>query len=273
MEELLSLPLAGVEDINPLDSTIAKRILELSRLAHQREIVVFSDFLNLDQLHTLHNLPKNDLFTQYVTYGGYIGAERQMVAFYQDALYFNGKGIPTDILPFPMRVISIEPVHIKYSEDLTHRDYLGAILNLGIERSKIGDILVSHNSACVFLQTSLVDYIIKNLIQVRRTSVIVKQIPLGSFRYHPEFTEIKGSVSSLRLDAILSLALSHSRNKLTGLIQGGKVFINGRLILSNSYKVKEEDIISVRGVGKFKFAGVTGKTKKDRDYVLIYKYL
>jgi len=268
----LNLPLVGVEGIKPLDNNIANRILELSRLAHQREVVVFSDFLNLDQLNTLHNLPKNDLLTQYIVFGGYIGAERQMVAFYQDALSFHDEENLTDVLHFPMAVISIEPVNIKYSEDLTHRDYLGAILNLGIERSKVGDILVNRDSSYVFLHSSLADYITKNLISVRRTSVIVTQIPLGSFTYQPEFVEIKGSVSSLRLDGILSLALSHSRNKLTGLIQGGKVFVNGRLILSNSYKVKDDDIISVRGVGKFKFVKVTGKTKKDRDYVLIYRY-
>jgi len=262
-----------VEDIKPLDINIANRILELSRLAHQREIVAFSDFLNLDQLHTLHNLPKVDLSTQYITFGGYIGAERQMVAFYQDALSFNGEVNLIDALHFPMAVIFIKPTNIKYSDDLTHRDYLGAILNLGIERSKVGDILVNLNSSYVFLHASLTDYITKNLTQVRRTSVIVTQISLGSFTYQPEFTEIKGSVSSLRLDGMLSLALSHSRNKLTGLIQGGKVFVNGRLILSNSYKIKDNDIISVRGVGKFKFVRVTGKTKKDRDYVLIYKYL
>jgi len=269
----LNLPLVEVEDINPPDSNIAKRILELSRLAYQREIVVFSDYFNLDQLHTLHSLPKVDLFTQYITFGGYIGAERQMVAFYQDALSFNDKENITEILPFPMAVISIEPANLKYSDDLTHRDYLGAILSLGIERSKVGDILLNPESAYVFFHNSLVDYITENLTQVRRTSVIVTQIPLGSFTYQPEFAKIQGSVSSLRLDVILSLALSHSRNKLTSFIQGGKVFVNGRLILSNSYKVKKNDIISVRGVGKFKFAGVTGKTKKERDYVLIYKYL
>ena len=268
----MNLPLVEAEDIKPLDTNIANRILELSRLAHQREVVVFSDFLNLDQLHTLHSLPKVDLSTQYITFGGYIGAERQMVAFYQDALSFSDGENLTDALDFPMAVLSIKPVNIKYSEDLTHRDYLGAILNLGIERSKVGDILVNHDSSYVFLHSSLTDYMTKNLIQVCRTSVIVTQILLGDFTYQQEYIEIKGSVSSLRLDAILSLALSHSRNKLTGLIQGGKVFVNGRLILSNSYKVKEDDIISVRGVGKYKFAGVTGKTKKEREYVLIYKY-
>jgi RNA-binding protein YlmH len=275
-----------VEDISLIDTSTRKRMVELSRLAYQRGIVTYSDFLNLDQLHTLHNLPKSDLDTKFVTFGGYEGAERQMVAFYQDALCFDdkvdisnerlAKPLSTecinDIFNFPSIVISIQPSHIKYSGDLNHRDYLGAIIGLGIERSKIGDILVTTDFTYVFVHSSLAEYITDNLTQVGCISVTAKEVPLENFTYEPKFTEIKGSVSSLRLDAILSLALSGSRNQVTNLIQGGKVFVNGRLIISNSYKLKDGDIISVRRVGKYRFVNVISKTKKERDYVLLYKY-
>ena len=259
---------AEVRDISSLDPTLVNRILEYSRLAYQREIVTFSDFLNLDQLNTLHSIPKGELYTKHITCGGYDGAERQMVAFYQDALCFGDKRT----LSFPYVVISISPVHMKYAQTLTHRDYLGAILNLGIERSKVGDLLVHPDSCYVFIQSSLGEYVTENLSCVKRTSVTVKEIPLCSFSYEPKFTEIKGSIPSLRLDAVLSLALGSSRSKLTGLIQGGKVFVNGRLILSNSHTIKENDVISVRGVGKYKFSSVENMTKKERYYVRILKY-
>ena len=264
-----SLHQAEVRDISSLDPTLVNRILEYSRLAYQREIVMFSDFLNLDQLNTLHSIPKKDLYTPYTTFGGYEEAERQMVAFYQDALCFGDKAT----LSFPYVVLSISPIHMKYAQSLTHRDYLGAILNLGIERSKVGDLLVHPDSCYVFIQSALAEYITENLTSVKRTSVTVSEISLCSFSYEPRFTEIKGSIPSLRLDAILSLALGSSRSKLIGLIQGGKVFVNGRLILSNSYTIKENDVISVRGVGKYKFSGIISMTKKERYYVMILNYL
>ena len=260
---------AEVEDINLLDSNFTNRMLECSRLAYQREIVTFSDFLNLDQLNTLHSIPKKDLYTPYITFGGYEEAERQMVAFYPDALCFEGTGA----FSFPYVLISISPIHAKYADSITHRDILGAILNLGIERSKVGDILVNLDSCYVFIQEPLAEYIMENLSTVKRTSVTLDKVPLGSFSYQPRFTEIKGSISSLRLDSVLTLALSNSRSKMTLLIQGGKVFVNGRLVLSNSQLIKEGDIISVRGVGKYRFLEVLNMTKKERYYVMIYKYI
>ena len=81
-----------MEGISSIDPALVNRMLEYSRLAYQREIVMFSDFfLNLDQLNTLHSIPKKDMYTPYITFGGYEEAERQMVAFYQDALCFGDK--------------------------------------------------------------------------------------------------------------------------------------------------------------------------------------
>ena len=124
------------------EQLLKKRFIELSRLAYQREFITYSNFLNLNEIHILHSLSKEELYTKYIVFGGYDAAERQMAAFLPDALYLRWKDPEVrNQLPFPFYVLSVTPLHQKYAEVLTHRDYLGAILNLGIERSKIGDIV------------------------------------------------------------------------------------------------------------------------------------
>ena len=250
------------------------RVLELSRLSYEKGVVVFSDFLNMYELNILYNIPKVDYYSKTFAFGGYEGSERQMVAFYQDAFYLDKNLIPiSQTLSFPYAILSISPLNLKFSEQLTHRDFLGAILNLGIERTKVGDIIVRDECAYVFIHNNFIHFVSENLTRVRNTIVTISEIPKENFTYTPKYTEIKGTVPSLRLDAILSLAFSSSRNKLTGLIEGGKVFVNGKLTLSNSHKLKENDVISVRGHGKFRYTGINSTTKKNRFLVSIYKYL
>ena len=250
------------------------RLIELSRLSYNKGVVIFSDFLNMYELNMMHCIPKGDYYSKTFAFGGYVGNERQMVAFYQDAFYLAKNETPSHVnLPFPYAILKIVPLNLKFSEKLTHRDFLGAILNLGIDRSKIGDIIVNEESTYVFAHNTLVDFISNNLTRVRNTMVTIDEVPKEQFTYTPRYSEIKGTVASLRLDAILSLAFSSSRSKLTGLIEGGKVFVNGKLTLSNSHKLKENDTISVRGLGKFKYIGINNTTKKNRYLICVHKYI
>lgn len=247
------------------EQLIQKRFSELSNIAFHRNIVTYTDFLNLNELNILHTLPKDLLFTKYQSFGGYDLAERQMVAFLPDALYYE--------INFPYQVCKISALNAKYSETLTHRDYLGAILNLGIDRSRIGDILVMENETILFVQSSMVDFICSELTRIRHTAVLAATIPATDFHYEPKVEEITGTVASVRLDSLLSLAFSSSRSKLVGLIEGGKVFVNGRLITTNSYQMKENDIVSVRGMGKFQYVTTLSTTKKNRALIQLHKYI
>ena len=120
--------------MNKEESMLQKRLVELSRLAYNRGIVIFSDFLNLNELNILHTTPKDMFLSQYKTYGGYDLSERQMAVFLPDALYYDYE--------YPIQIIEVTPSSKRFAENLTHRDYLGALMNLGIERSKVGDIIV-----------------------------------------------------------------------------------------------------------------------------------
>lgn len=137
----------------------------------------------------------------------------------------------------------------------------------------MGDILVDGKGALIFIAFNLKDFVKEELTRIRHTSVSVSEEEWLNFHYVPKYEEIKGTVPSLRLDALLSLAFSSSRSKLTGLIGAGKVFVNGRLAVSNGIHVKERDFISVRGMGKFQFVESLSVTKKNRVYVLLHKYI
>lgn len=254
---------------------LEKRFIELSRNAYQKDFITYSDFLNLNEQNILHTLPKENLFTQILTFGGYGMAERQMAAFIPEALSLR-YGI-SDITPkeidYPFCAVKIAPKNKRFSEDLTHRDFLGSILNLGIDRSKTGDILVTEDSALLFINKDLASVVTEDLTRVRHTVIDSSVLNLDLINYTPDFQQIKGTVSSVRLDSLLPLAFSSSRSKLSGLIEGAKVFVNGKLITSNGYQVKEGDIISVRGLGKFRFEEAGKITKKNRISVTIQKYV
>lgn len=255
------------------EQILEKRLLELSRLAYNRDIITYSDFLNLNELNILHSIPKNTLCAGYVLFGGYDLAERQMAAFLPDALSLRGE---LDIRSFFSReicVLRISPLYEKYAEELSHRDYLGAMLNLGIDRSKTGDILIDGKNAFVFVNSKMKDFLIDELTRIRHTTVMTAEVEFQDFRYEPRYETINGTVASVRLDSLLALAFASSRSSLLGLIEGAKVFVNGKLVTSNGYQVKEQDIISVRGMGKFKFCGTGNITRKNRICVSILKYI
>lgn len=242
-----------------------KRLLDLSNLANQRNIVVFSDFLNLNELNILYNLSVKLSF-RYETFGGYQTAERQIAAFIPDALYYEWE--------YPVACLKIQPLNAKFSKPLSHRDYLGAVLNLGITRNKIGDILIEDHTAWFFCHQTMSDFICRELTRIHNVTVTCKEMEKsGDFNIPVKTQSITGSVASVRLDSILSLACGESRSRLISLIEGGKVYVNGKLILSNGHRLKEGDLISVRGIGRFRYLHILSETKKKRFFVEILKYI
>ena len=251
--------------MNKDELLLQKRLIDLSNTAYRRDIVTFSDFLNLNELNILHSTPKNLFPCGYKTFGGYELAERQMVAFLPDALYYE--------YFYPLQVLRIRPTNKKFAEELSHRDYLGSILSLGIERSKIGDLLPKEDSCILFCHENMADYLIDHLTKIRHTMVTVTREESGDIEYAPSLEEIKGTVPSVRLDTVLSVAYPMSRSKLTAHIEAGRVFVNGKLITNNGYHLKEGDIISVRHMGRILYHGILSETKKGRYYISVGKYI
>lgn len=244
---------------------LQKRMIELSNMAERKYINTFTDFLNLAEINLFYSIKKELSTVEYGMFGGYDEAERKVLCFYGDS---SVKAFSSYI-----SCIKILPLNKKFSDDLTHRDFLGAILNLGIERCMIGDILVREKEGYVFCKTSISRFIIDNLDKVKHTNVRLSIVEGNDLDIKPNFKEIRGTVSSDRLDSIIALAFNTSRSSATSLITGGKVYIDGRLIEHNSYNLKENETISVRGHGKLIYKGLENQTKKGRYYVTLLKYI
>lgn len=247
------------------DEFLLKRIRELANLSYQRDIVTFTDFLNLNEQNMLVSLKLHQIGVEVKLFGGYEHAERQMAAFFPESLGFSWD--------YPIDCLKIEPKALRFSEELGHRDYLGALLNLGVDRSVVGDILIKDKEAWFFCLHKMSDFFIENLIRVKHTTVLVSRVEQAEEIPEPEFEMINGTCASVRLDALIGLAFQASRSSMVSFIESGLVFVNGKLITSNGYEPKEGDIISVRGKGRFIYDGVSRQTKKGRLGVRIRKYV
>ncbi|MGI6094334.1 MAG: RNA-binding protein [Lachnospiraceae bacterium] len=247
------------------DELLEKRLLELERMAYQRGIVTFSDFLGLHELHIANCRKSTSGGVTLESSGGYEMSERQMVVFIPDALSYSWT--------YPICCVHISPQSVKFSEPLTHRDYLGAILNLGIDRGKIGDILVNEKGAYVFCHEKIADFLVQELCRVRHTTVTTSVVKDPGLLPKLQLESIQGTVASVRLDSVIAMAFSASRSSMLPLIESGRVFVNGKMVVSNGYVLKEKDIVSVRGKGKFQFETILNKTKKNRYSILLYRYV
>lgn len=246
-----------------------KRLYDLANTAYRRDIPVFTPFLERNELHILHSTKDFPYGVRYETFGGYEFAERQMAVFLPDAPFLYNQ---IDQMQYPFVTVKIQPVNKKFSEELGHRDFLGAVLNLGIDRSQIGDLVVEENDCILFCTPQIGTFLVENCTRIRHTHVYCEIVDIEELSVTPRFVEVKGSVSSLRLDAILALGFRQSRTAMTPHISNGEVFVNSRQVTSASHVLKDKDIVSARGYGKFIFDGLISQTKKGRYMVLLRRF-
>lgn len=247
---------------NKDEKILRGRFLDLAKRAYSRNIYTYTDFLGLGEQSLLHSLKKDISFVETTFFGGFLESERVMVAF--------GNSEELGYLPsFPISCLHITPLNLRFSEKLTHRDCLGAIMNLGIERELVGDIIVGEREVWIFCANKIKNYIKENLCQIRKTLVMLSDYDadVGRIVLNLEKTEVM--LSSLRLDALISKVFNLSRDKGVSLFKEGRVFINGKVVTGNVYKPKNGDIISVRGMGRFKYNGELRETKKGKLVVLV----
>lgn len=205
-------------------------------------------------------------------YGGFEEAERCCAVFlpsYLDREAFL-EGEKED--PQVVACLEIRPLQDKFADDLTHRDFLGALMHLGIEREQVGDILTEDSRAFVFVMKDISPFIISELTRVRHTVVSVREIPLSDCSIRPVLEEKTGSVASERLDAVAAMAFKLSRTSAAKLIQGEKAAVDGRLVTDPDQRLIPGQKISLRGYGKCIYQGEVKRTKKDRLMVRVLLY-
>lgn len=154
------------------------------------------------------------------------------------------------------------------SRDLSHRDYLGSLLGMGIKRDKVGDIVVYDDGADIILLEDLAEFILLNYDKAGRTSLAVEILPLSELKQvENQFKEITDTLASLRLDNVISSAFNVSRSKAVEAIKRGLVFLNNLECNKPDKEVHPGDKLVLRGKGKAYLSEIGGKSRKDRIYV------
>lgn len=253
------------------DKLFISKLLDKAFRAGKSGIVSHSDFLDPYQKSIFQKVFSGLSDINYVLDGGYAGAEREIAVFCPDFVVLDEFDY-TDYVD--KRPISVLQVEVKNASGLTHRDYLGSLMGLGIKREKIGDILVRAEGCNIFVLSEIADYIIYNLNKIADSKAVVQigdldevEIPDSKVR------EINSTVASLRLDSVASAGFGISRSKITEFIKAQKVNLNWETIDSLTKQVKEGDTISIRGKGRVILQEVGGTTKKGRIGVVLKKLL
>lgn len=241
-------------------------IRDLAKRCYQSNMYTFTDFLALADLSDFLEQSREFSYVSYTIWGGNEACERKMIRFgSEEQLGYTEE--------FPIAALEIKPVMDKFSDDLGHRDFLGSIMNLGIERDTLGDIFVKDNRAILFCERRMAEYISDNLYKIRHTQVKVQEIFDIDSLSVSEKQEMSVSVASERIDGVISHVFNLSRSDSAEMFATGKVFLNGRLMENESRKLVPGDVVSVRGYGKFEFCELGGVSRKGKQYVKIKKYI
>ena len=250
------------------DRMLLAKVLDRAEQAASRNIPAATDFMSPQQQMMTRDLLRlaGISETSFVPLGGYDGAERNLFLFLPDWLE------PEDaVSQSPIRCLRAA---FRAEEKLTHRDFLGSLMGMGIVREKIGDILVGPDSADLLVLDSVAEFLHQSWDGAGRAKLTVTEID-PSHIHIPEVKcqEVWDTVSSLRLDAVASTGFRMARGKAAELISGGRVQVNWRECTKPDKLLAAGDTVSARGFGKFVLTEVGGTTRKGRISIVVKRYI
>lgn len=189
-------------------------------------------------------------------WGGYESAVRRM--------FSSPTAEPED---FPLESVTF---FFRERDKLSHRDFLGSLMSLGVKRDQVGDILVTEGAAVIFVSKTIVPLLSEiekvGRVGVRQRSGICVELP------QQEFDEISVICASNRIDAVIAAVCGLSRDKAAAMVKSGAVVINGVQCGAVSENIDEGDTFSVKGYGKFIFDSIGNPTKKGKNHIIVKKY-
>lgn len=249
------------------DRLVLARILDKLEQTRNRNIPAASDFLSPQEQASAQALLKMAGVgeTEYAAIGGYGGAERKILLFMPD---WMERESATEQSPIRCLRAAYRPEYA-----LTHRDFLGSLMGMGITREKIGDLLVGTESCDLLVLDSVAEFLLQSWNLAGRANLKVTQIEPCELEI-PEIRceEVKDTVMSLRLDAVAATGFKMARGKASSLIESGKVQVNWKDCMKPDRLLVEGDTVSARGFGKFEVAQVGGTTKKGRTSITLRRY-
>lgn len=247
---------------NDEDRFLVAKLLDKIEFIAKRNSVEYTDFLDIRQSKMLEKVMKELKLNNYLLYGGYSEAERNVLVIFPAKLEDVFKQGQFDYNSI------VEVIRIKLPNELkgmySHRDYLGAVIKIGMKREKVGDIITNNNGADLIVLKESTKYILEGLKGLTRFSksefeeVKIEELNIAE----PKIQRLEIIVPSMRIDSIVSEAIRISRSKASDMIKEERVFINNELITKGSKEAKEGDKVTVRGKGRFKVGNVINTTKK-----------
>lgn len=245
---------------------LKKRFSELAEKSYRNNQYLFTNFLNMAEQNAFYEMQKEISYVPYTVFGGTENCERVMVRFGSEELFGYEK-------PFPICCIEVSPLIEKFADRFTHRDFLGAVMNLGIEREVVGDIAVKGKKAYLFCIEKIAPYIEENLVQVKHTSMRCQILDEAPDLLKPVLEKREVTAASERIDAVLGKLCNLSRSQSVLAFREKKVFVGGRLCENNSYQLKNGDMVTYRGFGKFIYEGIKYETKKGKLCIEVSLYV
>lgn len=239
------------------------KILDKVEIVLKNHEVKTTDFLNPYEVKVTTKILRNFQDVNYIVAGGYDSAERSIIIMFPDYLQL-------DDIDIPLTALEITG-NLKF-KTLNHRDYLGSILSLGIKREKIGDILIHDDCCQLIVQNDLKDFLKFNLQKVSNTTIAIKEIDIEDIMaVEINYTNISGTVASLRVDSILGLGFKVSRSEAQSLISKERVYINWGITTKKFQEISVDDVISVRGKGRIIIEDIQGTSRSGRIHVKLKK--
>lgn len=248
---------------------IAKLFDKISAVQKQNKIQ-YTDFLSPIELQILKKVLNMLSYKKYVIYGVLENAQRNIIVLYPDKLedVFENNQFDFNSICNTIRVSNL-------TEKLEHKMYLGGIIKLGVKREKIGDIVVDENCTDIIVLKDISNFLISHMQELTRfknASLNIVNVN-ETIKVEQKFSEFKIIVSSVRLDNIVSELAKTSRNKASEIIEDERVFINYENETKNTKVVKQADIITIRGIGKFIIDEIVGNTRSGRYVIIVKKYM
>lgn len=249
----------------PEDKVLLAKVWDKINAGFRKEIMTNTCFLSLREQDMARYLFGE--IPGLVSFGGYENAERRMLVYLPE--YLDASALMEDDAP----IVCLRATFYE-GDSPSHRDFLGALMGAGIARETVGDICVGKGSCDFFVTAEIAPYILQNFTGAGRTKLHLERIPLSDVSVpEPEVKEIKDTVSSLRLDSVISSGFRIGRSTAVQYVTAGKAAIDGLPCEKPDKQVEEGAKISVRGLGKIKLKTVNGLTKKGRISVVIDRYV
>jgi len=243
------------------DSLLQAKLDDAVRISAKRPH--FIGFLDEARLFQAERYLRSKKGLSILLWGGHEEAERKCIGFFPGFIEPSEDAFPVEGISFTYRK----------SESLSHRDFLGAFINLGVTRASVGDIIIGEGYAVAFIKTGVREPFLRNLSKIGKTGVFVSEgfsQPLPAIRRLESFT---GIVASLRLDCVTACLLRCGREKAAETIRQGLVSVNHSEVCSVSHRLRPGDTVSIRKKGKFVLDNADARTGKGRLVVNIRKYL